>query len=112
MAQADQGVASHLHQMAVGLAVRRTAGTDPANDIAVSGWSQYWSQSAPERFARGLPERAKLLSSEYDSEVLVDPGLQNTNPAAALRAAPIGLAEPGCRTGQRRKTGRHGVAEP
>jgi hypothetical protein len=33
---------------------------------------------------------------------LVDPGSQNTNPAAALRAGRIDLTEPRCRTGERR----------
>jgi hypothetical protein len=34
-----------------------------------------------------------------DFGVLVDPGLQNTNPAATLRAGAIDLAEPGRRAG-------------
>lgn len=32
----------------------------------------------------------------------VRPGSHNTNPAASLRAGPFDLAEPGCRTGERR----------
>jgi site-specific DNA recombinase len=33
---------------------------------------------------------------------MVHPGSQNTNPAATLRAGPIDLAVPGCRTAERR----------
>jgi hypothetical protein len=37
---------------------------------------------------------------------VVDPGSHNTNPAASLRAGPINLVLPGCRTGERRHADR------
>jgi hypothetical protein len=69
-------------------------------------------QHAPAGMRQGICRReAASAAIRTQNRGMVDPGSQNTNPAATVRAGPIDLAEPGCRTGQHRDAGGTEVAK-